>query len=83
MAVEDGVEVAEMVDDLLGDQAGKPRHARERAEAPRRYGKVKAVGLAVVAEELGDATEVEQLLVVELAELGGGTLDRRLGGVTT
>ena len=64
---QDRLEAAEVVDDLLGHQPRQPRDPAERAVAARRDREVKGVGLAVVAEQLGEATEVEQLGVVELA----------------
>src|SRR5687768_2080392 len=56
---QDGLEVAEPVDDLLGHQTRKPRHAGQRAEASGGYREVRSVRLAVVAEMLGQAPEVE------------------------
>ena len=48
---------------LLHHQPGQARDAAEDAEAARRDGIVEGVDLAVVAEQLGEAAEVEQVLV--------------------
>src|SRR5689334_9689799 len=57
------VQPAELLDDLLYDELGQPRDAAEDPVAARRHRIVQRVELAVVAEELGEATEVEQVLV--------------------
>ena len=59
------VEAAELADDLRDDQLRQPRDAAEDAVAARRDGVVERVQLAVVAEQLGEAAEVEQVLVGE------------------
>src|SRR3954465_3767395 len=62
---EDLVEPAELADDVLHDETGKSGDAPEDAEASRRHRVVERVDLAVVAEQLGQAPEVEQVLVAE------------------
>src|SRR3954451_949694 len=62
---EDLVEPAELADDVLHHEAREPRDAAKDAEAPRRDGVVERVDLAVVAEQLREAAEVEQVLVRE------------------
>ena len=69
------VEIAEPVDDLLDDQARQPRDPRQDPVSPRRDRQVDRAGLPVVAEQLGEATEVEQLLVRQCGELGERALD--------
>src|SRR5436305_474953 len=67
------VETAERGDDLGGDQLRQPRDAAQHAVAARGDRVVERVQLAVVAEHLGEAAEVEQVLVAQAAEL----LERR------
>ena len=71
------VEAAELADDLRDDQLRQPRDAPEDAVAARRDRVVERVQLAVVAEQLGQPAEVEQVLVGEapdLLERGGERL---------
>src|SRR6478752_4471840 len=56
--VDDRVEVAEGLHDPLNHQARKPWDAGERPVATWGHGDVDRAGLAVVAEELGEAPEV-------------------------
>src|SRR6266511_5604939 len=63
------VEAAELLHDLLDHEPGEPRDAAEDPVAARRHRIVKGVELAVVAEQLGEATEVEQVLVGQPADL--------------
>src|SRR5919206_4808131 len=58
---EDLVEPAEVADDVADDELRQPRDAAQYAVAPRRDGEVERVDLAVVAQELGQAAEVEQV----------------------
>ena len=51
------------------DQLGQARDPPQHAVAARRDGVVERVELAVVAEQLGEAAEVEQVLVGEPADL--------------
>src|SRR3954467_10485466 len=74
---EDLVEPAELADDVLHDETGKSGDAAEDAEAPRRHRVVEGVDLAVVAEQLGQAPEVEQVLMAE----PGDTVERDGEGV--
>src|SRR3954464_3859254 len=60
---EDLVEPPELAHDVLDHQLRQPRDAAEDAVAARGHGEVERVDLAVVAEELGEAPEVEQVLV--------------------
>src|SRR5215203_3767695 len=60
---EDLVQPPELADDVLHHELGKPWDAAKDAVAAGRDGKVERVDLAVVAEQLGEATEVEQVLV--------------------
>src|SRR3954453_4239029 len=57
------VESSELPDDLLHHELWKPRDAPQYAIPAGRHGEVKRVGLAVVAEELRQAAEVEKVLV--------------------
>src|SRR6188472_4754351 len=59
------VEPAELLDDLLYDKLGQPRDAAEDPVAARRHRIVERVELAVVAEQFGQPTEVEQVLMSE------------------
>src|SRR5215218_2889087 len=75
---------AELLHDALHDQSWKTRDATENPVAPRRDGKVECVDLAVVAEQLGEPPEVEQILVRqahELVERVGEALVRVVGQV--
>src|ERR671936_1377005 len=67
------VEPAEFLHYLLDHQLGEPRDAAEDPVAARRHRIVQGVELAVVAEKLGEPTEVEQVLVGQAADL----LERR------
>src|SRR6185312_6822498 len=60
---------AELLDDALHDEARQPRNAAEDAVAARRDREVERVDLAVVAEQLRQAPEVEQVLVRQAHEL--------------
>src|SRR4051794_37715623 len=62
------VEPPELLDDLLDDELRKPRDAPEDPVAPRGHGVVKGVDLAVVAEQLGEAAEVQEVLVRQSPE---------------
>ncbi len=59
----EGIEVAEVLDEPLSDQARQSRDARERPVSTGRDDEVDGGRLAVIAEELGEAPEVEDLLV--------------------
>jgi hypothetical protein len=77
---EDAVQTAELADDLSDDELRQPRDAAEDAVAARRDGIVERVELAVEPEDLGEAAEVEQVLVgqpAELLERGGERRPRR------
>src|SRR4051812_34461146 len=77
---EDLVQPAKFANDVLHHQLGKPGDAAEDAESAGRDGKVERVDLAVVAEQLGEATEVEQVLVRQARDAverqGEGVVDR-------
>src|SRR3954453_11652260 len=77
---EDLVQSAELADDVLDHELGEPWNAAEDAVAAGRDGKVEGVDLAVVAEQLGEAAEVEQVLVRQARDpverLGEGVVDR-------
>src|SRR4051794_39249867 len=60
---EDLVQPAELADDVLHHELGQARDAPEDAVAAWRDGEVEGVDLAVVPEQLGEAAEVEQVLV--------------------
>ena len=60
---EDLVQPAELADDVLHHQLGKPGDPAEDAESSRRDGIIQGVDLAVVAEHLCEATEVQQVLM--------------------
>src|SRR3954451_687648 len=60
---EDLVQPVELADDRLNHHLRKARDAPEDAVAARRGGMVECVQLPVVAEKLGQAAEVEQVLV--------------------
>src|SRR4051794_37368668 len=77
--VDDRVEVAEGLHDLLNHKAGKSGDARERPVASRRNRDVDRAGLPVVAEQLGEPAEVEQLLVRQCRELLQDALDALVG----
>ena len=66
---EDAVEAAELAHDLADDELRQARDAPEDPVAARRDGIVERVELAVVAQDLGQAAEVEQVLVRQAAEL--------------
>src|SRR6188472_734313 len=59
----DLVKPAELANDVLHHQLRQPGDAPEDAVATGRDGIVQRVDLAVVAEDLGEATEVEQVLM--------------------
>ena len=74
---------AELLDDSLHHEPRQPRDAAEHPIAARRHREVEGGDLAVVAEKLGEATEVEQVLVIHPRDLGDrhrevllGVLDR-------
>src|SRR5512132_3503312 len=60
---EDLVEPAELAHDVLHDESWQARDAAENAKAAGRDGIVERVDLAVVAEQLGEPPEVEEILV--------------------
>src|SRR4051812_20314529 len=60
---EDLVQPAELAHDVLHHEAREPRDAAEDAESAGRDGVVERVDLAVVAEQLRQPPEVEQVLV--------------------
>src|SRR4051812_24602889 len=71
------VEAPELLDDLGDDELREPGHAPQDPEAARRDRVVEGVQLAVVAHQLGEAAEVEQVLMghaPELVERGGEAL---------
>src|ERR1700754_1311515 len=57
------VQPAEFTDDVLDHQLRQPGNPAEDAVAAGRDGIVQRVDFAVVAEQLGEATEVEQVLM--------------------
>src|ERR671938_1118673 len=63
------VQAAELVHDLLDDELRQPRDAPEDPVAARGDGIVERVDLAVVPQQLGEAAEVEQVLVGQAADL--------------
>src|ERR671934_2362437 len=63
------VEAAELLHDLLDHELGEPRDAAENPVAARRHRIVKGVELSVVAQELGEPTEVEQVLMRQPTDL--------------
>src|SRR6185312_14629160 len=63
------VEAAELGDDLGDDELRKPWDPAEHPVAPRGDRVIERVELAVVAEQLGEPTEVEQVLVGQAADL--------------
>ena len=60
---QDLLQAAELVDDLLDDKLGDARDPAQHAVAARGDREVEGVELAVVAEQLGEAAEVEHVLV--------------------
>src|SRR5215204_6043791 len=60
---EDLVQPAELADDVLHHELRQARDAPQDPVAAGRDGEVEGVDLAVVAEQLGQAAEVEQVLV--------------------
>src|ERR1700761_3745919 len=56
------VEAAELGDDLRYDELRESRDAPQHAVAARGDGVVERVELAVVAEQLGETSEIEQVL---------------------
>src|SRR3954462_1722934 len=68
------VQSAEVAHDVRHDDARETRDASEDAVAPRRDGVIESVQLSVVSEHLGQAAEVEEVLVrqaTDLVERGG------------
>src|SRR3954451_11249242 len=63
------VQPPEFPNDLLDDQPGQARDAPQDPVAPRRDGIVERVDLAVVAQKLRQAPEVEQVLVGQAGKL--------------
>jgi len=63
------VEPAEVADDVRHDEAGQARDPAEDAVAPRADRVVERVQLAVVAEKLGQAPEVQEILVGQPPDL--------------
>ena len=57
------LEATELLNDFLDDKLGDPRDATEDAVAARADREVEGVELAVVAEQLGESAEVEDVLV--------------------
>src|SRR3954471_11590541 len=81
---EDLVEPAELAHDVLHDEAWQARNATEDAEAAGGDGIVERVDLAVVAEQLGEPPEVEQVLVGQArdaVERDGEGVVHRVGDV--
>src|SRR5215213_6162733 len=62
------VEAAELADDVLHHELRQARDAPEDPEAAWRDGEVERVDLAVVAEQLGEAAEVQEVLVGEAGD---------------
>src|SRR5215212_7125076 len=60
---EDLVQPAELADDVLHHEPREARDAPQDPEAARLDGEVESVDLAVVAEQLREPPEVEQILV--------------------
>src|ERR1044071_726174 len=60
---QDLLQPAQLVDDLLDDKLGNAGHPAQRPVAARGDREVQGVELAIVAEQLGQATEVEYVLV--------------------
>src|SRR6188472_1937997 len=63
------VESSEFLDDVLDDELRQPRDPAEDPVAAWRDREVERVDLAVVAEQLGQAAEVEQVLVRQASDL--------------
>src|SRR3954466_13831867 len=63
------VQSTEVAHDVRHDDPRKARDAAEDAIAPRRDGIVQGVELAVVAQDLGQAAEVEEVLVRQATDL--------------
>src|SRR3954454_21415019 len=61
--LQDLVEPAQLMGDLLDDKLGDARDPAQHAVAARADREVQGVDLAVVADQLGEATEVEHVLV--------------------
>src|SRR3954454_21250792 len=59
----DLLQPAQLVGDLLDDKLGNARDPAQHAVAARADREVQGVDLAVVADQLGEATEVEHVLV--------------------
>ena len=59
----DLLETAQLVDDLLDDELGQARDPAQDAVAARRDREVERVDLAVVSEQLGEAAEIEHVLM--------------------
>src|SRR5262245_13119434 len=78
------LQATELLDDPLHNQLGEARNSSQDAVAAGRYGEVECRHLAVVAEQLREAAEVEQVLVRHAGDRGGGrrqVLLRVLDGV--
>src|SRR5215207_2609411 len=63
------VEAPELPDDLVDQELRQARNAPEDPIAPRRDGIVQGVELPVVAEQLGETTEVQKILVGQAGEV--------------
>src|SRR4051812_21427490 len=63
------VQSTEVAHDVRHDDPREARDASEDAIAPRRDGIIQGVELAVVAQDLGEAAEVEEVLVRQAADL--------------
>src|SRR3954468_9417025 len=63
------VQAAELGDDLLDDELRQARDAAQDPVAAGRDGEVERVDLAVVAEQLGEPAEVQEVLVRQAADL--------------
>src|SRR4051795_4244931 len=63
------VQSAEVAHDVRDHDAREPRDAPEDAVSPRRDRVIERVQLSVVAQDLGKAAEVEQVLVRQSADL--------------
>src|SRR5919106_45716 len=66
---DDLVEAREVGEDLADDRVREPRNAREHAVAARRDRVVDRVRVPVIAEQLGELLELEQLVLRQRREL--------------
>src|SRR5579884_1946684 len=73
------LEPTELADDPLYDQLGQTGNPAQDAEASRRGRVVEGVQFAVVAEQLRQAPEVQQVLVGKAHELVEGRGERVIG----